>query len=117
MFICIICIIKANYLIFFIGNLFKIFDKFRGFVYLAFNLGLLGLHLLNVVLHEGVLLRAELLEDVGEEVLDVFLLMGPGEEGRLFLGGVLVRGLLEVEDSVVVFEDVHFLDVVEFSGL
>ena len=76
----------ANYLIFFIGNLFKIFDKLGGFIYFSVSLRLLGFHLLNVVLHEGVLLGAELLEDVGEEVLDVFLLVGAGEEGGLLLG-------------------------------
>ena len=77
----------------------------------------LGLELVYVVLHEGVLLRSELLENVGEEVLDVFDLMRSGQETAFFLGGVLIRRLLEVEDGVVVSEDVDFLDVIELSGL
>ena len=78
---------------------------------------ILGLKLVYVVLHEGVLLGAELLENVGEEVLDVFDLVGSSQETALFLGGVLIRRLLEVEDGIVVSEDVDFLDVIELSGL
>jgi len=43
--------------------------------------------------------------------------MGAGEETGLLLRGVLIRGLFEVEDSVIISEDVDFLDVIQFSGL
>ena len=109
-------LLSISYLSLFIGHLLEILNEF-GCLFDFVSLLVLGLKLVDVVLHEGVLLRAELLEDVGEQVLDVFLLMGAGEETGLLLGGVLIRRFFEVKDSVVVLKDVDLLDIVKLSGL
>lgn len=56
------------------------------------------------------LLGAELLDDVGEEVLDgLGLGVSADDEGVVLDGGVGL-GVLEVEDGVVVSEEVDFVD-------